>query len=341
MAAKKLGQLKAHNGADSIAGVASGRASQQSLKAFKDFIMGTLGSKFLDSLDGDEYRAVIKGIGAIQGKAGSTTSTRLEDIFDVDCILLAGADPFKSHPVAGSYIVRAVRQNKAKLIIIGTAKNTFPEYATLWLKSKKGQETAVINSLATSLNGGQVKYESAGINKKELIEAMDILARAKRSLVIYGEGVLQQRNAELISALYNLAAVSSNGSKTGIISLKSRGNSLGAWDIGIAHRSESVINSLVPNGVKALYLLLADDYVEANQLPWLPKGIDFLIVQSSYLSPLAQKADVILPSPTWTEVSGNYSTLDGKSISVSRITKPPEGVRADWETINDIAKRFK
>jgi formate dehydrogenase major subunit len=343
MAAKKLGQLKAHNGADSIAGVASGQASQQSLKAFKDFITETLGSKFIDTLDGDEYRSVSKGIGAVKGKSDVETGTRLEDILDADCILLAGADPLKSHPVAGSYIIRAVRQNKAKLIVLDPVQNTFSEYSSLWLKPKKGQETSVLNSLANSLNGDQDKDKLTGISKKELSEATQILLNTKKCIVVYGEYILSQHDDGLIAALYKLASISGsrNKRKPSVLSLTSKGNSLGAWEMGLAYSSESVINNLAQNGVKALYLLLADDYVEANQLPWLPKGIDSLILQSSYLSSLAQKADVVLPSPTWTEVSGNYGTLDGRSISVSRIIKPPEGVRADWETLNEIAKRFK
>jgi formate dehydrogenase major subunit len=338
--AKKLSQFKAHNGGGSIAGVASSQASSQALKAFKELITGTLGSKFLDSLDGDEYRSIIKGIGAFQDKADLSNETPLEDIFNADCVLLAGADPFKSHPVAGSYIVRAVRRNKAKLIILDPTQNVFSDYSTLWLKPKKGKEALALNSLAKAIGGSPVKVDaSIGISQKELAEAAKILREAKRSIVVYGEGILQQRNAGLITALYKLAAVS-NG-KPEVVSLKSKGNSRGAWDIGIANGSVSVINSLAQNGIKALYLLLADDYVEANELPVLPKGLDFLVVQASYLSPLAQKADVVLPSPTWTEISGNYNTLDGSPISVSRLVKPPEGVRADWEIINEIAKRFK
>jgi formate dehydrogenase major subunit len=344
MVAKKLGQLKAHNGADSIAGVASGQASQQALKAFKDLITGTLGSKFLDALDGDEYRAVIKGKSAAREKTDSKTTVHLADVLDADCILLAGADPFKTHPVAGSYIVRAVRQNNAKLIVLDPAHNAFPEYAALWLKPKKGQEPSVLNELVKGISGSPTKIAAAtGISQKELTGAAKILGEAKRTIVIYGEGVLQQQNSGLIAALYKLAAVSGNQKKgkTAVVSLTSKGNSRGAWDTGVSNNSESVINNLTSNGVKALYLLLADDFIEADQLPWLPKGIDFLVVQSSYLSPVIQKASVVLPSPIWTEVSGNYNTLDGRPISVSRIIKPPEGVRADWETINEIAKRFK
>jgi formate dehydrogenase major subunit len=345
MVAKKLSQFKAHNGSSSIAGVASGQASSQALKAFKELITGALGSKFLDSLDGDQYRAVIKGIGASQNKADLKTEPPLEDIFDADCILLAGADPFKTHPVAGSYIVRAVRQNKAKLIVFDPKQNVLPEYTTLWLKPKKGKEASVLNSLAKSVAAGTpVKsMVESGINQKQLTEAAQILSKAKRIIVVYGEGVLQQNNAALITALYNLAAASgsSKGSKPNVISLKSKGNSRGAWDMGIANSSVSVINNLAQNDIKALYLLLADDHVEAKELPALLKGLDFLVVQTSYLSPLAQKADVVLPSPTWTEISGHYSTLDGTPISVSRLVKPPEGVKADWDTINEIAKRFK
>jgi predicted molibdopterin-dependent oxidoreductase YjgC len=338
--AKKLSQFKARNGGSSIAGIASSQANSQALKAFKELITEALDSKFLDSLDGDQYRAVIKGISAFQDKADLSTETPLEDIFKADCILLAGANPFKSHPVAGSYIVRAVRQNKAKLIVLDPTQNVLPDYTALWLKPTKGKETLALNSLAKSMGGSPVKDASMiGISQKEITEAVKILGKAKRSIVIYGEGILQQQNAALITAMYKLAAVSD--SKTGIISLKPKGNSQSAWDIGIANSSISVIKDLAQNGIKALYLLLADDYIEAKELPALPKGLDFLLVQSSYMSPLAQKANVVLPSPIWTEMGGNYTTLDGTPISTSRLINPPDGVKADWETINKISRRFK
>jgi formate dehydrogenase major subunit len=341
MVAKRLSQLKARNGSSSIAGVASGQASSQALKAFKELITGTLGSKFLDSLDGDQYRAVIKGIGAFQDKADLKTETPLENIFNADCIFLAGADPFKSHPVAGSYIVRAVRQNKAKLITLDSTQSILPDYTSLWLKPKKGKEASAVNSLAKFINDKHVKEATeTGISQKQLTEAVKILGKAKRSIIVYGEGVLQQKNAGLITALYNLAATCDSG-KPSILSLRSKGNSRGAWDIGIANSSLSVMNNLAQSGIKALYLLLADDYVEAKELSALPEELDFLVVQTSYLSSLARKANIVLPSPTWTEISGSYSTLDGTPISVSRLVKPPEEVRTDWETINQIAKRIK
>jgi formate dehydrogenase major subunit len=341
MVARRLSQFKAQSGSSSIAGVASGQASGQALKAFKALITGTLGSKFLDSLDGDQYRAVVKGIGAFRDKADLSGEAALEDIFDADCIFLAGADPFKTHPVAGSYIARAVRQNKAKLITFDSTQNILPDYTSLWLKPRKGKEALALNNLAESIEGKQLNEATeTGISQKKLTEAMKILGKAKRSIIIYGEHVLEQRSPGLVTALYHLAAASNSG-RPSMLSLKSKGNSRGAWDMGVANSSLSVMNNLAQSGIKALYLLLADDYVEAKELPALPEGLDFLVVQTSFLSSLARKADIVLPSPTWTEISGDYSTLDGSPISVSRLAKPPEGVRTDWETINEIAKRFK
>jgi formate dehydrogenase major subunit len=362
--AKKLVESKVRHGSNSIAGVASSQASSEALKAFKEFLTSTVGSKLIDSLDGDDYRTVIKGISNFQDKADLSVEAPLEEIFEADCVLLAGANPFESHPVAGSYIVRAVRQNKAKLIVLDPTQNTLPDYTTVWLKPKKGKEALALSVLTkaildkgskkgsaqakkivSSLKGINVKQgsEQAGIGTDDILEAAEMLGKARHSIIIYGEGILQHKNPGLITSLLNLAAItrSQNTGKPRIISLKPRGNSRGVWDMGIANASESVINNLAQNGVKALYLLLADDYVEARELPGLPKGIEFIVAQSSYLSPLVQKANVVLPSPIWTETGGNYTTLDGMPISTSRLINPPDGVKADWETISEISRRFK
>jgi formate dehydrogenase major subunit len=362
--AKKLGESKARHGSNSIAGVASSQASSEALKAFKEFVTGIVGSKLIDSLDGDDYRSIIKGVSDFQDKADLSIEIPLEEIFEADCVLLTGSNPFESHPVAASYIVRAVRQNKAKLIVIDPAQNTLPDYTTLWLKPKKGKEALAIKSLAKAITDkGLVKdparikktaaslddvnakrsAEETGINYNELLDAAEMLGKSHHSVVVYGEGILQQRNSGLITAILNLAAVSGsqNSGKPRIISLKPKGNSRGAWDMGVANASESVINKLAKNGVKALYLLLADDHVGAHEFQMLSKGMEFIVVQSSYLSPLVQKADVVLPSPIWTEIGGNYTTLDGTPISAARLINPPDGVKADWETISEISRRFK
>ena len=362
--ANKLAELKSRYGNNSIAGIASSQASNESLKAFKEFITGTIGSKLIDTIDGDAYRVIIQGINAYQEKAGLDIETSLEEILKADCILVAGANPIESHPVAGSYIARVTRQHNAKLIVVDPKQNTFDYHATIWLKPKEGKEALTISVLTkaiidkdakkdsveakrimASLKNINVKQvaEEVGIDTDDFLEAAEMLSRAKHSVIIYGEGILKYKNPGPITSLLNLATITSGkgAGKPRIISLKPKGNSHGAWDIGVANPSQSVINSLAGNGVKALYLLLADDNADVVDFPKLGKGIEFVVVQSSYLSPANSKANVVFPSPLWTEVGGKYSTLDGISKSTSPLIKPPDGIKTDSEILQQISKHME
>ncbi len=360
----KLAELKAQYGNNSIAGIASSQASNDSLKAFKEFLAGTIGSDLIDALDGDAYRTIIKGINDPRAQGGLDIETSLEEILKADCIIVVGANPLESHPVAGSYIARAARRNKATLVVIDPAQNAFPYHATLWLKPKEGNEQlaldvlskAVIdkgakrdstrtNEIAAYLKDINVKksIQQAGIGTDDLLEAADMLSKAKHSVIIYGEGILRHKNHRLITSLLNLAAVASSQDKEKprIISLKPKGNSRGAWDMGIANSSQSLIKNLTSNNIKALYLLLSDDYVDASELPNLSTELEFIVIQSSYLSSATSKADVVLPSPIWTEAGEEYITLDGIAKSTSRLVKPSDGIKADAEILREISQQMK
>jgi predicted molibdopterin-dependent oxidoreductase YjgC len=362
--AKKLAELKAQYGNNSIAGIASSQASNESLKAFKEFISGTIGSELIDTIDGDVYRTISKGINDHKAQGGLDVETSLEEILKADCIIVVGANPLESHPVAGSYIARAARQSKATLIIIDPSQNTFPYHATLWLRPKedkeplaldvlskavidKGtkQDSARTEEIAASLKGINLKQSSerAGIGTDDLLEAAEMLSKAKHSIIIYGEGILRHKNPSLITSLLNLASIVSSQEKGNpqIISLKPKGNSRGAWDMGIADQSQSILKNLTRNKVKALYILLSDDYLDAPELSKLGKGLEFIVIQSSYLSSATSKANVLLPSPIWAEVAGEYTTLDGVAKSTSRLIKPPDGTQSDSEILREISKQMK
>jgi predicted molibdopterin-dependent oxidoreductase YjgC len=361
--AEKLAELKTQYGDNSIAGIASSQVDNESLKAFKEFISRTIGSELIDTLDGDIYRTISKGIEDYDSQAGLNLETSLEDILEADCIVVVGANPLESHPVAGSHIARAARQNKATIIVIDPSQNAFTYHAALWLQPEEDKEpmaldilskavidksakrdSAQANEIAASLKSINVKKssEQAGIGTGDLLEAADMLSKAKHSIIIYGQGILRHNNPGLITSLLNLATVASSQDKEKprIISLKPKGNSRGAWDMGIAHPSRSILKNLARNKVKALYLLLSDDYVATSELPNLSKGLEFIVIQSSYLSSATSKVNVVLPSPIWPEAAREYTTLDGIAKSTSRLVKPPHGIRSDVEILREISKQM-
>jgi formate dehydrogenase major subunit len=359
--AQKLIALKTQYGRNSIAGIASSQASNDSLKAFKELICGVIGSELIDTFDGDVYRTIVKGIKAYDANLGLDTEMSLEEILNADCITVVGANALATHPVAGSYVARAARHNKAKLIVIDSSQNTFPYHATLWLKPGTGKEQLVLDALVKavmdkSTNRGSRKMKEiaaalkeinveenskrAGIGSGKLLEAAAILSTAKNSVVVYGEGILKQNNSGLITSLLNLATVagSQNRGKPQIISLKPRGNSRGAWDMGIANSSQSVIRSLMNNNVKGLFMFLSDDYVDTSAFAKLNNKLEFVVIQSSYAPPPKMKANVVLPSPSWAEVSAKYTSLDGLARRTSRLVKPPRGIKTDSQILHEISK---
>jgi formate dehydrogenase major subunit len=362
--AQKLFALKTQYGGNSIVGIASSQASNDSLKAFKELIGGVIGSELIDTFDGDAYRTIANGINAYEVNEGLDIETSLEEILKADCITVVGANSLETHPVAGSYIARAVRHNKAKLIVIDSSQNAFPYHVTMWLKPRKGKEQLVLDALvkaamdkstkrgsrkmkeiAAALKEINVEQNSkrAGIGSDKLLEAAAMLSTAKNSVVVYGEGILKHDNPELVTSLLNLAIVagSQNRRKPQIISLKPKGNSRGAWDLGIANSSQSVTRSLTSNKIKGLYILLSDDQIDAPELSKLSNKVEFVVIQSAYSPPPKMRANVVLPSPSWAEVSAKYTSLDGLARRTSRLVKSPRGIKTDSQILHEISKRMR
>jgi NADH dehydrogenase/NADH:ubiquinone oxidoreductase subunit G len=118
-----------------------------------------------------------------------------------------------------------------------------------------------------------------------------------------------------------------------VISLKPRGNSRGAWELGMVN-----MNGMGKAKPKLVYVLMSDDAFEMGDWVSQADQAQFLVVQASYSSPLTDCADVVLPSPIWAERKGKYVSLDGKVGHSQKVVEPPSGIKDDVETINKLAK---
>jgi formate dehydrogenase major subunit len=353
--AKKLGQ------AEAVAGLASGKASTEALKAFSE-LMSKLESKMVDTLDGDDFRVVSQGIAKFGSKAGLGMEAKLEDILTADTILLIGAHPVKTHPVVASNIMRAVSKNKAKLIVLDPLRNPFTFRASVWLKPAEGKEDITIKALGNLVLGHglpkgaadksqfsagfkdiDVKKaaKEAGLDANDISNAAEILAEAKDTLVIYGSGILQYKDAGMVENILNLAALISKDGKPKAVSLKRYGNSRGAWELGVGNSKGSVTSELAKGKAKSVYVLLADDLAASQTLADSFKGVDFVVAQTSYLSPVTAKADVVLPSPLWTECKGTFITFDGISKTAKPMVKGIGDVKTDADTLKEVARHLK
>lgn len=137
-----------------------------------------------------------------------------------------------------------------------------------------------------------------------------------------------------MTALLNLAYLVQNGNEDhlNLIFLKQGVNSHGAWDLGIANKD---IKSQKPRG---LYLLLSDDTINNGWLEWL-KGIDYLVVQASYNTPVVDFADVVLPSRTWAERGGSYVTAGRRLATAHPVIQRTDSL-PDEEILQKLTEKI-
>ncbi len=341
---------------DGFAGMISTRVPSETLSLFNKFIGEVIGSDLIDTLDGGSYRIITEGIRQFQDNGrGLDIECPIEGILEADCIIVVGADPEKTNPIISTLVRRAVSQRKAKLIVVNSSRDVFPLWTDLWLKPRAGSEGDLLSGLARILidkglvvsgkasakliksfsryRMGEV-VRTTGIEEERLELLAEMYGQAERGVIIYGEELLRTNDASSITTILNLANMTGNqfGDRLRVISLKPRANSRGAWEMGLA-------KGIKQDKPKGLYLLLADERDSEELLSWL-KGVDFLVVQASYQSPVTSMADVVLPSPIWAEREGKYVTMDGRVLELKRVLQPKDGLPQDHEVLIEISQRL-
>jgi len=336
-------------GVSSIAGLVSSLCPNETVAAFSGLMRDTVGTNSVSTLDGTAYRTLADGVKSFTNNGqGLAVESPLEAILDADCVLVVGVNPLESHPVAGCYILRALVQNRAQLLVIDSAHNDLSLRSDLWLRPADDTMGALIKALAglVAEKGKRTKQpqkvvsaaeaaRASGIDEALLAQAADLLSSAKEVVVVYGERIYNRKAPELVADVLQLAQLA-NPDGLKVISLKPRGNSRGAWELLGAPESE-----MAEVGPKLVYILLADDEYGAEDWMPLAEQAEFLVVQASYASPLTKAADVVLPSPTWAERSGEYISLDGKVGHSQPVLEPPLGIRSDVEVITQLAEKLK
>ena len=339
-----------------FAGMISTRLPSETLSLFHKFICEAAGSDSIDTIDGEIYRTISAGIGQFQnGGKGLDIECPIEDILEADCIIVVGADPQRTNPIIDTMVRQAVSQRKAKLIIIDQSRNVFPLWSDLWLKPNAGSEGMLLNGLAKILVDKELveqgktssklveslsRYETekvvaaTGIDQEKMELVAELYGQAEHAIIIYGEGLLETKDASVVTAILNLAHITGNrtGGKLRVISLKPGANSRGAWELGLA-------KGIKEDKPKALYLLLGDEPESQELLRWL-MGVHFLVVQASYYSPAIYMADVVLPSPIWAEREGIYVAMDGRVQQLKRALEPKDGLLQDEGILIEISKKL-
>ncbi|MBI3593019.1 MAG: molybdopterin-dependent oxidoreductase, partial [Nitrospirae bacterium] len=163
---QRLKEIKEKHGSDAIAGVASGRCTNEDNYVFQKFMRVVLGSNNIDSVAGFAYAPAQRFFENIFGQG--VTANPISGISKSDGVFVIGGDPTSINPILGLQI-RAASQNGVPVITAGYAPG-LSRFSTNRLTPNPFTETVFLAVLVSellkrkSLTGEKSSFEEI-INK--------------------------------------------------------------------------------------------------------------------------------------------------------------------------------
>lgn len=164
------------------------------------------------------------------------------------------------------------------------------------------------------------RHASFKLNTADLNKVGEIMSLASKPVIIYGKGTTEQDIEKLVAL----------SDKAKLVELLPGANAKGLRNLGINGKADI-------NKAKVIYVLACDDDISGK----FDRGsADFVILHTSYMTPDAEKADIILPSPIWAEKEGTLTNIDGLVQNMVKIIDAPETVQSNELIIKSLAEKI-
>jgi len=240
-------------------------------------------------------------------------NTSIQGIEESDLILLIGCNPRHEATIINARIRKAFVKNKTPIFSIGDPGDLTYDYTLL------GND---INDLKNIFD-----------NQSKISEK---LKKSKKPLFIIGESALELKNAKyIVDKTKNFLIKNNfiNDTWNGLNTLIQNASTVGAIDLGFYNLEEKnnfvFFDKLKNRDFKILYLVGSDNLE-------IKKNDEFVIYQGSHGDRNAEIADVILPSPSYTEQDGLFENLEGRLQECRKASYPTNDALEDWKIFNLI-----
>ncbi len=245
-------------------------------------------------------------------------NSSIKGIEDADLILLIGCNPRHEATMVNARIRKAFIKNNTPIYSLGDPGNLTYTYDII------GKNVQDLKDIIEGKSSFQKQFLAS-----------------KKPLVIIGESALEMKSGpfifeEIKEFLFKNNFINKNWNALNI--LIQNASTIGCLDIKF-FSSESVSQSnflekIKDNKFELIYLLGSD---KLN----IKKKNEFIIYQGSHGDKGAEIADVILPSPAYTEQSGLYINLEGRVQECRKASYPPGDSLEDWKIFNLILESLK
>ena len=220
--------------------------------------------------------------------------------------------------------------------------------------------------------------ETTQVPSEDIAEAARLFAQAQEGAVVYGlDNLSQDRQRDCVISLVNLVLLTGNLGRpgTGLYPMRRGANEQGSWDVGClpdllpgyrqvssaADRAalEAAWGAPLPDtpglGLASIMDAARDGRLKAAMLVGNSRNysdgtlgdvagalsaLDFLVVHDTFLTPLAQGADVVLPRDTFADKEGTYTSMERRVQRVRPAAASAGGARSEGWVVTQLARRM-
>lgn len=326
--AKRLRSIQSMYGENQVAFVVSPKLTNEELRKI-NAVANEINTKYKGSFTIDNE----PGIETVLGENKSTIN--FEELDAADLIISVG-QLYEHHPAAGMKLRRL--SNTMRVISASIEKTK----ADKWAKVADVSEYEIFFArvLKALVDKGVIKKDSVAsypngdellsvIDKLEVNQSADEVAESiknsKKPIIIADENTV---NNKALKILADITLLMGNKTKPhrGLIVLKAKANSQGAWDIGFRASGEAIKNALLDNKLKGLVVIGEDILGNAPELKKAVDNLKFFAAFDIMESDTTAQAEYILPLCSIAESNGTIISADGTVRDVVEAIKPLTGM---------------
>jgi len=275
---------------------------------------------FVQSLGSNLFDCRYDNVQFIENQRSSYLfNSSIQEIDNADAILLVGTNPRWEASVLNARIRKSYINNGCKIGLIGKKIDLTYEYSHL---------SDNIEHLNDLLNDSSPFSE--------------LLKNSKKSLMIIGNSAINFRDGKEvlnvcseIAKKYNI----SNNSFNGFNVLQQDISKTGAIDIGFynndfAQDFDQKIKNHISKFNPVVFLLSCDEINHS-----ILEGA-FIVYLGHHGEDLAQIANVVLPTPAYTEKSSTYVNMEGRVLQTTRCYHPLGESKDEWKIFRSLSNNF-
>jgi len=257
---KRLMEIKAQHGGEAIAGLITGRCTNEEVYLFQRLMRSVLGTNHIDTAARYGHMNSVTALQKTLGIGWATTTDKKMTLSDV--ILMVGNDMTETNPVTALRLKEAKSRFQAKLMVADTIQSNMMKLATHPLPLSVHGERAFIQGLVKAVidkglafpafvQNHPAAYDAlrqgvaglseealareSGLAWEKIAEAAELLAKSKRGTLVWGEGIVSRKGGyENVLRLIDLALLTGLLEKegAGLFPICEENNEQGAVDMG-------------------------------------------------------------------------------------------------------------